>query len=770
LLNDASPLRKNLNKKIMELKRLLSQINPYTFRHREIEFMSVTSILAGFLLMSCLNVQATDVFVKGINLNGNAVTIDENSWISYSSALSNGFSTTSVSTYSNSITWSPATDAGTNYMLNSVIYKSSGSFTMRQIIADGTYKVYFWLTENYSNYARSEDIKLEGKTVATEVGLMQKNTWVKVGPYTVTVSDGALDMDFVKNSGDPQCSGLAIYSTDSSPTISSVIDGWSQIEAENYTISAPKAIQKNSVMLSGFANNQWVQYDSLDLHTATNYFQINVANGSESSSIQILIDGVNEETFNVDNTGSWNNFQIKTYKLKTQQSGVKNVKLIFGKSSLKIDWFMFSSWSSNLPETLTLSKPRVINTTDLGADPDDQMSLVRVMVTSNEYDLEGLIVVTSLWKTTQSSTAMLDTILNAYGKVVSNLQNHASGYPSLAYLESISKLGQSGFGMADVGADKDSPGSELIISAVDKDDPRPVWINLWGGGNTLAQALWKVKNTRTPDQVDHFVSKLRVYDVLGQDDAGAWMTKTFPELFYIRFMGVYDWQPSDSWIKTNVQSKGPLGAVYPNRIWAAEGDSPAFLYQYPNGLGIPEHVDWGNWGGRMDLTKKVRSRGMTGGEPYNEAQYDPYYVYSDAPEGGNSISRWSTAINNDLSARMDWSITNAYSGANHHPVATLNNDTTKAVLYINASAGSNISLDASGSSDPDGNNLVYSWKFYIEPSTYKGIVTIQNNISATPTISIPSDALGKTIHVIMELHDNGSPNLYAYRRVIINVE
>ncbi len=187
--------------------------------------------------------------------------------------------------------------------------------------------------------------------------------------------------------------------------------------------------------------------------------------------------------------------------------------------------------------------PRIIVTTDLGADPDDEQSLVRLLVSANEFDIEGLIVSTGCWKKNQSNTAMLNKIVDAYGQVLPNLQVHAKGYPSHEYLRSISVLGQTGYGMSDVGDGKDSAGSELIIASVDKDDPRPVWVQFWGGGNSLAQAIWKVRATRSKEEFAAFLNKVRVFDILGQDDTGAWMAKNFPELFYIRATGVYGWQP-----------------------------------------------------------------------------------------------------------------------------------------------------------------------------------------------------------------------------------
>ncbi|SFR88357.1 nucleoside hydrolase-like domain-containing protein [Anaeromicropila populeti] len=812
----------------MESKSKKNQVKMYITKRRLWAIICTFAILVTMFTVPSVSVRATDVFVKGINLNGDAVTIDGNAWISYSAALSSGFSTTAIKTFKNSITWSPSVDTSTNTMLNSVIYQSSSSFTMNQTIANGSYKVYFWLTENYSSNARSVDIKLEGTTVATAVGKMTKNSWVKYGPYNVTVSDGSLTMDFARISGDPQCAGLAIFSNGSTatptpvttptpvitptPTTSSVgsiitnsgietgnTTGWVVNGAGTLTASTTqkhsgtysllhtgRTSTWNGPMQKLTSNVQngvtytcsgWVKLDNATSSTVkmtmkkvdrngTSYSSISTKTASNSSWIQL------SGNYTLDVTGTLTELSIYFEGPSSGTNYYIDDISVTGDGSTTPTPSATPSPTPSVTPTPTSSsgtKPRVIITTDLGADVDDQESLVRLMVTANEFDIEGIISGTSCWKPTQSLTNtnnLLNPILNAYGQVVSNLQKHASGYPTLAYLKSVSKLGQTSFGMAGVGSGKDSAGSELIIAAVDKSDSRPVWVQLWGGGNTVAQALWKVKNTRSQAQVNEFVSKLRVYDILGQDDAGAWMTKNFPNLLYIRCTGVYNWQPTSSWVDSNIQNHGPLGSVYPDPKYAIEGDTPAFLYTIPNGLHDLDMVEQGGWGGRF--IKKSGIRGMSGGKSYNESQYDTYYMYSDA-DGGAAISRWKTAINNDFAARMDWSIKNSYSSANHHPIAVVNNDNTKNVLQMSATAGSKITLSANGSSDPDGNALTYNWFYYNNPSSYQGTVTISNASASTATVTIPSGASGKTIHVILELHDNGSPNLYAYRRVIINV-
>jgi hypothetical protein len=451
------------------------------------------------------------------------------------------------------------------------------------------------------------------------------------------------------------------------------------------------------------------------------------------------------------------------------------IRLVLPVIYLACSWSGLTQPSVHQPGDLaTTHKPRIIVTTDLGADPDDEQSLVRLLVSSNEFDIEGLIVSTGCWKRTQHNTDMLDKIVNAYGEVVDNLNVHAKGFPTYDYLKSISVLGQTDYGMGDVGDGKDSPGSEMIIAAVDKDDPRPVWVQAWGGANNVAQAIWKVKNTRSAEAFREFVGKLRVFDILGQDDAGAWLAKNFPNLFYIRATGVYGWQPpkNGSYQKNDIQSHGPLGAVYPDTKWATEGDTPAFMHVFPNGLNDPDEIEQGGWGGRFKLEKMIGIRSMSEVHKIQkdgETRFDPYAMYGNTEEKAEAIKRWSSGYDNDFAVRMDWSITNNYEDANHHPIAVVNGDRSRKVLEISAAPGSTVPFNTKGSSDPDGDSLNHTWSFYKEPSSFKGDVKIQNTGSSSASVLIPSEASGKNIHFILELYDDGSPNLYAYRRVIVNV-
>jgi PKD repeat protein len=686
--------------------------------------------------------------VKLVFVNGN-VNVD---WLEFSGepAPPTGQSAWAVNSGGSAFTASDGTvyaadtgfSGGSTYSKNVAIAGTSddalfqteryGNFSYAAPVANGSYMVTLYFAEIYHTAAgsRSFDVLMEGTERISNLDIFGEvgATTAYITQTPVTVGDGTLNLQFVSNVDNAKVDAIKVTPVANSGD-----------PVASFTASPQNPKPGDTVTVDASA--------SYDPDGSITGYGVNYGDGASA------------------------NGKITTHQYSA--AGTYTVTVTVTDNDGKIA-SATKSITVQPVTTTTTSKPRVINMTDLGADVDDLQSLVHMLVTSNEVDLEGLIATTSCWAPTQSSgniSSLLTPRINAYGQVLPNLQKHASGWPSVSYLQSITKLGQTGYGMGDVGAGKDSAGSNLIIAAVDKDDPRPVWVNLWGGGNTLAQALWKVKDTRSPAQVDQFVSKLRVYDVLGQDDAGAWMTKNFPNLMYIRATNlVYNWQPSDSWLDSNVQNHGVLGAQYPDRQYANEGDSAAFFYELPNGLTDTDHPDWGSWGGRFGPTKTAGVRGMScGGKLSNEPSFDPYYMYKDASEGGSSISRWSTAIQNDFAARMDWTTTGSYSAANHHPVVVVNGDSTEQVLQISASAGSNVNLSAAGSSDPDGNALTYSWSFYEEPSSYNGAVTIQNSSSASPTVQVPSNAGGKVLHIVLALHDNGSPNLYSYRRVIINV-
>ena len=433
--------------------------------------------------------------------------------------------------------------------------------------------------------------------------------------------------------------------------------------------------------------------------------------------------------------------------------------------------------SAQVPAIDKNDKARVVIVTDLGGqdpkrpgafDPDDTESMIHLLVCSNTLDIEA-IVSGMAWTSEPNRTSYIFDLWNNVEKVIPNLQKQAEGFPSIDYLRSITKQGPLQAHMEAVGEGKDTEGSEFIIKVVDKDDPRPVWLTTWCGSAAIAQALWKVQHTRSEAELKQFISKIRIYDVLGQDDCGSWIAATFPDLIYLRNNKVYGWTPSDDWFKENVQAVKPLGDYYPTRMWSWEGDTVGFLNFLANGLNNFEHWTYGGWGGRFTSTKHANEGGM-GSRNSDFSKWGDYYMYVSEPEGIEAVNRYKETILNDFAARMIWSSTSDFSKANHHPKAILNGDNSLQTIYKNVKAGETIRLDASASSDIDGNSLTYKYSLYSEPSSYKGEININEANTSKCSINIPQDAQGKNFHIILEVMDNGTPALTSYRRVVVNVQ
>lgn len=448
---------------------------------------------------------------------------------------------------------------------------------------------------------------------------------------------------------------------------------------------------------------------------------------------------------------------------------------------------------------------RVIILTDIEADPDDSQSLVRLLLYSNEIDIKGIIATTSCWHKTIVNPQSIRKIVQAYDKVQPNLIKHNADFPKAEIVFSLIKQGLPEYGMIGVGNNKDSEGSDWIIKELEKNDERPLWISVWGGANTLAQALYKIKQTKNETEVKKLISKLRVYTISDQDDSGIWIRNNFPDLFYIVspgddygsatwsginsfIQGIDNSRISNSWIAENIQQgHGPLGATYPDVAWGMEGDTPAFLSLILNGLNDAEHPDWGGWGGRYELYKpdfSAQKKGSSGvpSEPETRKIWtnatDTYTPFIPGEYGrtikmdttifkDNKVSlwRWRDDFQNDFAARMDWCI-KSYEEANHAPNIVLSQPE-----QITVKSGQGFGLDAFDTTDPDEDSFSFLWFYYPEAGTYKKLIKIggAENIHGAYIVA-PKVDKDETAHFILRVTDRGQPQLTSYKRVIVTIK
>lgn len=462
------------------------------------------------------------------------------------------------------------------------------------------------------------------------------------------------------------------------------------------------------------------------------------------------------------------------------------------------------------------TKLRTVVTTDM--EQDDLASLIRYLLYTNDLDTQGIIYSSSVWHWAGNGNGtslrwtgtrtIEDIVLKAYKDVYPNLHRHDSSYPSPKELLSTVRIGNIEF---EGEMKKDTAGSDLIKKLLLDDDTRTLYLQAWGGTNTIARALKSIEErysksrnwARTKDRISH---KAVIMASGFQDDTYAdyiaphWPQIRVEELSAGYALWAYNCNkgqgnvrglPNDNlyftgkWIRPNIEM-GPYGKLY--RAWLdgqsmpgdpedvfgnkkkaaaswckpldpydflSEGDNVAFNPLLTTGLQDPTNPNLGGWGGRAKQNSTSPDLWVT--------------VESEVGKNGSEVdlytmSRWIAPIQNDFAARMQWTVTPKYSDGNHAPsVKILNHDLAKGL------PGATVTLTGAVY-DPDNDTVKTSWWQYLEEGSYPGTVSVAAQGKNQASVEIPGDAKsGQTISIILEGIDDGTFPLTRYDRVFVQV-
>jgi len=437
--------------------------------------------------------------------------------------------------------------------------------------------------------------------------------------------------------------------------------------------------------------------------------------------------------------------------------------------------------------TVTDQRHRLIVCTDLTSmqagvlEPDDAQSLIRLLLHADGIDIEGLLPGSGLNHGHQVfGEAMVHRLIDAYALVQPALVLHDPRYPLASDLHALVHPGQP---VADrtippersVGAGLDTPASGHLIRAIDRADPRPLHVALWGGAADIAQALWRIRADRGADGIRTAAARLRVHAIGDQDSTAAWAKATFPEVPWITrawgYRGMYrggDRQLVDAaWLQRCILPNGPLCALFPvysgGDIWSKklgkvdgikEGDTPSWLGLIPNGLHFPDHPEWGGWSGRVRVvgTSRWTCDGVVDRLPGDESEPRPEM---------STVHRWRAAVQASFAMRARRCV-EPPGKVPVEPAVRLNGP----VLRI-AEPGKIMAIDAGTTRDALGGRLTWRWWIYHQAGTAMRLPKLTATDQSACEVTIPDGGLDGSVHLIGECHPEADPHLTGYARTVL---
>jgi hypothetical protein len=476
-------------------------------------------------------------------------------------------------------------------------------------------------------------------------------------------------------------------------------------------------------------------------------------------------------------------------------------------------------------------KPRIVVTCD--PELDDNNSLIRFLLYSNEYDVEGLIYASSQvhWKGDGKGTKVfeegreyarmglgpqeswrwgedehfINDVVDAYGKVYPNLKVHDSNYPAPEYLQSIIRWGNVEF-EGDIS--RETEGSNLIKTLILDDEPGQLFVTAWGGPSTIARALKSIQETYegTPEweSIKDKVAGKAVLLLSGTQDRSYadYIKPNWPEVEAIitGYSGIglgynaqrgtkpeqlFYYEPE--WTEANITSKGPLGELY--RVWGdgkqmAKGDMTDYF-----GLSGYTADELRAMGYNVWTAPQSKGSFISEGDTPSFLDFldNGLYAWKEVGYGGWSGTRRRDNLSTTNPAMPSSRGQASNSGYPEFLPAAQNSFANR----LNWSVTPNyedanhepiikgpLAIEAKPGetvtlktkiSDPDDNNVSVTWHQF-KVAPYEGIVSADIPNSPETTVVIPEDAkAGDKIHMVLEAVDDGSPALTSYKRVIITI-